>query len=130
MRAESAPAAATAPAALSAPRAALGDWQALAARVATLPAPVAEMAAAGLRKVVDFQDAPMAPTYLDRLDAVLAQDEAGRGHALCASRPPKHIANAMAYDDIIRVADLKTRPARFARIRAEMAAGRGPWCCT
>jgi indolepyruvate ferredoxin oxidoreductase, beta subunit len=29
----------------------------------------------------------------------------------------KYIANAMAYDDVIRVADEKTRAARFARIR-------------
>ena len=29
----------------------------------------------------------------------------------------------MAYDDVIRVADLKTRASRFARVRAEVAAG-------
>ena len=29
----------------------------------------------------------------------------------------KYIANAMAYDDVIRVADLKTRGRRFDRIR-------------
>jgi indolepyruvate ferredoxin oxidoreductase beta subunit len=39
----------------------------------------------------------------------------------------KYIANAMAYDDVIRVADLKTRGARFDRIRAEM--GRATGCC-
>ena len=32
----------------------------------------------------------------------------------------------MAYDDVIRVADLKTRDARFIRIRGEMAAGNNP----
>ena len=32
----------------------------------------------------------------------------------------KYIANAMAYDDVIRVADLKTRGRRFERIRGEM----------
>ena len=119
--------AASAPAAVSTPtpsgpEGALTDWQGLAARVAALPAPVAEMAVAGLRKVVDFQDASYGADYLDRLDAVLKQDAAGRGHLL-GVEAARHIANAMAYDDIIRVADLKTRPARFARIRAEMAAG-------
>ncbi len=34
----------------------------------------------------------------------------------------KYIANAMAYDDIIRVADQKTRAARAARIKGEMGA--------
>ena len=37
----------------------------------------------------------------------------------------KQIARAMAYDDVIRVADLKTRGSRFARVRTEVA-GRGP----
>jgi indolepyruvate ferredoxin oxidoreductase, beta subunit len=32
----------------------------------------------------------------------------------------------MAYDDVIGVADLKTRSARFARIQAEMKAGEDP----
>ena len=38
----------------------------------------------------------------------------------------KHLANAMAYDDVIGVADLKTRSARFARIATEMKAGDDP----
>ena len=38
----------------------------------------------------------------------------------------KHLANAMAYDDVIGVADLKIRSARFARIAAEMKAGEDP----
>ena len=38
----------------------------------------------------------------------------------------KYLANAMAYDDVIGVADLKTRSARFARISSEMNAGDAP----
>jgi len=38
----------------------------------------------------------------------------------------KYIANAMAYDDVIRVADRKTRRARFDRIRTEMGATAQP----
>ena len=38
------------------------------------------------------------------------------------SAAAKQIARAMAYDDVIRVADLKTRGSRFARVRAEVAA--------
>jgi indolepyruvate ferredoxin oxidoreductase beta subunit len=99
----------------------LSGWEALAARAAALPAPVAEMAAAGLRRVVDFQDLAYGAEYLDRLDGVVAHDDAARGHAL-SREAAKHIANAMAYDDVIRVADLKTRGDRFGRIRAEMGA--------
>src|SRR5215471_18885373 len=34
----------------------------------------------------------------------------------------KYVAVAMAYDDVIRVADLKVRGSRFARVRAEVGA--------
>jgi indolepyruvate ferredoxin oxidoreductase beta subunit len=77
------------------------------------------MALAGLRKVVDFQDLAYGADYLARLAKVLAADDAGPGWEL-SRQAAKHIANAMAYDDVIRVADEKTRGARFARIRAEM----------
>ena len=86
-----------------------------------LPGPVAEMARAGLAKVVDFQDCAYGETYLARLKEVLARDSAAQDWAL-GTAAAKYIANAMAYDDIIRVADLKTRASRFARIRAEMGA--------
>src|SRR5258705_14005480 len=35
----------------------------------------------------------------------------------------KYLAVAMAYDDVIRVADLKTRAGRFDRVRREARAG-------
>jgi indolepyruvate ferredoxin oxidoreductase beta subunit len=97
----------------------LAAWERLAARAAALPAPVRDMAVAGLRKVVDFQDPAYGAEYLDRLDTVRKCDDAAKGWVLSAEAA-KYIANAMAYDDVIRVADLKTRAARFARIRDEM----------
>ena len=96
-------------------------WQGLQDRLARLPAPVMEMAGPGLRKVVDFQDLAYGAAYLGHVEAVLVRDEAARGFVL-AREAAKYIANAMAYDDVIRVADLKTRGARFARIRGEMGA--------
>lgn len=104
------------------PDAALKKWEALVARANALPAPVAEMALPGLRKVANFQDADYGAVYLDRIETVLAQDSAEKGHEL-TREAAKYVANAMAYDDIIRVADLKTRARRFDRIRAEMGAG-------
>ncbi|MCC6009041.1 MAG: indolepyruvate oxidoreductase subunit beta family protein [Rhodobacteraceae bacterium] len=100
----------------------VAQWQPLMARVAALPDPVQEMARAGLRKVVDFQDIAYGAEYLDLLERAVAMDKAARGHEL-SREAAKYIANAMAYDDIIRVADRKTRPARLARIRAEMGVG-------
>jgi len=95
-------------------------WGALQTRIAALPAPVVAMAQAGLRKVVDFQDCDYGAAYLDHVDAVLAHD---RDDFILGAEAAKHIANAMAYDDVIKVADLKTRAARFDRIRAEMQVG-------
>lgn len=97
----------------------VAEWDRLAARVAALPDRVAELALPGLRKVVDFQDLRYGAEYLDRLTRVLVQDDAGHGWEL-SREAAKYIANAMAYDDIIRVADLKTRARRFDRIRSEM----------
>lgn len=97
------------------------DWQALLAEVAQLPAPVAEMAEPGLAKVVNYQNCAYGRAYLDRVKAVLTRDDADHGWRLSIAAA-KYIANAMAYDDIIRVADLKTRAPRFDRIRTEMNA--------
>src|SRR5690606_11743133 len=84
------------------------------------PGDAPEMAVAGLRKVVEFQDPAYGAEYLDRLEALAARDRAPFD---LTREGAKYIANAMAYDDPIRVADLKTRAARFDRIRKEMGAG-------
>ena len=99
----------------------LAEWARLEARVDALPVTVAEMALPGLRKVVGFQDLAYGAEYLGRVEAMLRLDDPARGHVL-SREAAKYIANAMAYDDVIRVADLKTRATRFDRIRAEMNA--------
>ncbi|SIS96208.1 indolepyruvate oxidoreductase subunit beta family protein [Paracoccus saliphilus] len=98
------------------------QWRELEARATALPAQVTEMALPGLRKVVEFQDLAYGREYLDRLDEVLTQDDAEHDFML-TREAAKYIANAMAYDDVIRVADLKTRSSRMTRIQAEMRAG-------
>jgi indolepyruvate ferredoxin oxidoreductase, beta subunit len=103
----------------SGPSSLVADWNRLCARAAGLPAPVVEMALAGLRKVVDFQSVVYGGVYLDRLQSVVERDDAVQGFRLSVAAA-KYIANAMAYDDVIRVADLKTRAGRFERIRGEM----------
>lgn len=97
----------------------LAQWRRLADRAAALPGPVAEYALLGLRKVVDYQDLAYGADYLVRVEAMLARDSAAKGHTL-TREAAKYIANAMCYDDVIRVADLKTRAGRFDRIRVEM----------
>ena len=94
-------------------------WHQVLDRIARLPAPVREMARLGARKVVDYQDPRYGTEYLDRLDRALACDDEGKGYELSIAAA-KYLANAMCYDDIIRVADLKTRSTRSARVRREM----------
>lgn len=94
-------------------------WAGLNERIDAYPEPVRDMARRGLRAVVDFQDVDYGAEYLDRLDDVLALDSAGNDHVL-SQEAAKYIAKAMAYDDVIRVADLKTRKSRFERINKEM----------
>ena len=104
---------------VSGPARLMSEWNRLAAKLAAMPPPVSELALPGLRKVVDFQDLRYGAAYLDRLAVVMASDDAARGWVL-SREAAKYIANAMAYDDIIRVADLKTRGRRFDRIAREM----------
>ena len=94
-------------------------WQALSARAAALPQPVREMAEPGLRKVVDFLDLAYGDEYLDRLEGIVAVHTEADGYAF-AREAAKYVANAMVYDDIIRVADLKTRSERSRRVRDEV----------
>ncbi|MCZ4282558.1 indolepyruvate oxidoreductase subunit beta family protein [Kiloniella laminariae] len=97
----------------------LQNWHLLLRRIQEFPTEVQEITTAGLHKVVDFQDLDYGQSYLDRLDRVLGKDHAHEGFRL-TREAAKYIANAMAYDDVIRVADLKTRGNRFQRVRGEM----------
>jgi indolepyruvate ferredoxin oxidoreductase, beta subunit len=85
------------------------------------PTAAQEMLRHGMRRLVDFQDVAYAHEYLDRVARLAARDNADQNHALTVEAA-KQIAVAMSYDDVIRVADLKTRASRFARVRAEVAA--------
>ncbi|WP_027165963.1 indolepyruvate oxidoreductase subunit beta family protein [Mesorhizobium sp. WSM3224] len=109
---------------VSGPETLLKGWQELAGRVAALPQPLRDMAERGLKKVVDYQDIAYGGEYLDRLDKAVALDDAERGFALSVAAA-KHLANAMCYDDMIRVADLKTRSTRDKRVRKEVSVKEG-----
>jgi indolepyruvate ferredoxin oxidoreductase, beta subunit len=88
-----------------------------------LPPPAVTMARAGLKKVVDFQDLAYGAEYLDLLGSLFAIDrEFGGAHKNYSftATAAKYLANAMTYDDVIRVADLKTRSGRRTRIENEL----------
>lgn len=101
---------------------------ALLARVRAFPAPLHKMLFAGVSRLTDFQDPGYAGEYLDRISAIYELDCNHGGDAktyALTSAAAKYVAVAMTYDDIIRVADLKTRADRFERVRHENAVGPG-----
>jgi indolepyruvate ferredoxin oxidoreductase beta subunit len=85
-------------------------------RLAGLPEPVRAIARQALPRLIDYQDARYAERYLDRLRPF------ADGDVEVAQHVARYLALWMTYEDAIRVADLKTRAARFARIRGEARA--------
>lgn len=83
--------------------------------VARYPEQLRPVIAEALARLIDYQDRAYAERYLARLDPIIAAER--EPYALSAL-VAKHLAVWMTYEDAIRVADLKTRAARFRRIRA------------
>ncbi len=93
-------------------------------QLADLPAVVQDIARLGMDRVIDFQDHSYGTLYLERLrrlNSSAAQLGADATHAI--GEAARRLALWMAYEDVPRVADLKTRPERFARIRQEAELG-------
>jgi indolepyruvate ferredoxin oxidoreductase beta subunit len=73
----------------------------------------------GRERLLDYQGPRYAELYDERLKPFRGGDER------LAADVARHLALWMAYEDIIRVADLKTRASRFARVRKEVGAKDG-----
>lgn len=86
--------------------------------VADLPDPLRAIVGHGLARLVDYQDAGYARLYLDRLRPIIALDH--DSDCRLSRAVARKLAAWMAFEDVIRVAQLKTRPGRLARIRAEV----------
>ena len=92
--------------------------------LAALPVETHDIVGLGYARMLDYQDARYAASYLQRLgrvvDAERAADPAGaRGWAV-TRETARYLALWMAFDDIVRVADLKCRASRRARVRREV----------
>jgi indolepyruvate ferredoxin oxidoreductase beta subunit len=113
---------ADAPVASAAMQPAQAGTQALAA----FPLPVREMMALGHARLIDYQGPDYAALYVQRLTRVLAAERAAdpsaaQGFAL-TTEMARWLALWMAFDDIVRVADLKSRESRWRRVRNEVRA--------
>ena len=79
----------------------------------------------GAMRCTDFQDAAYATLYLDRLEPIakLDRDQGGAaGGYKLTNETGRFMALWMCYEDVIRVADLKSRKSRFERVRNEVMA--------
>jgi indolepyruvate ferredoxin oxidoreductase beta subunit len=72
-----------------------------------------------MKRLRDYQGERYAKLYESRMQPFLGGDER------LAAEVARHLALWMAYEDIIRVADLKTRASRFQRVRKEVGAKEG-----
>jgi indolepyruvate ferredoxin oxidoreductase beta subunit len=84
-----------------------------------------ELAAA---RLADYQDEAYAALFLDRVRGVLAVDREAGGEAdgfALTRETARLLALWMSYEDVIRVADLKSRPSRLERVRREVGARPG-----
>jgi len=84
--------------------------------LSSMPPAVREVVEHAMPRLIDYQDIDYARRYLARLRPLV-------DHEAVAAIVARHLATWMTYEDAIRVAQAKTRAARFARIRAETRAG-------
>ncbi|ROR32500.1 indolepyruvate oxidoreductase subunit beta family protein [Inmirania thermothiophila] len=96
--------------------------------LAAFPEPLRPLLGHALARLVDYQDRAWAARYLERLRPVVEAERAAGGEAQgwpVSRETARRLAAWMSHEDVIRVAQLKTRPGRLARIRAETGAGDG-----
>jgi indolepyruvate ferredoxin oxidoreductase beta subunit len=95
--------------------------EAFAGEIAGFPAILQPIAGHAAARLVDYQDAAYARLYLQRLQRLLAVD--AETDLPLTRAVARRLAAWMAFEDVIRVAQLKTRPGRLARIRSEVGVG-------
>lgn len=101
--------------------------RALPAEAQDLPASALAMVRLGHERLVEYQDAAYAAQYLQRLQrlhaAELQADPSGEHLGAIVREMARWLALWMAFDDVVRVADLKSRRSRTTRVQQEVKAG-------
>ncbi|HEX7441167.1 MAG TPA: indolepyruvate oxidoreductase subunit beta family protein [Caldimonas sp.] len=88
---------------------------------ASFPATARTMLREGVRRLIDYQDLAYAELFLDRMASIAGGPRDADDRLL--NETARHLALWMSYEDTIRVAALKTRGARFERVRDEVRVG-------
>ena len=84
-----------------------------------LPEAARTFATEGVRRLAAYQDVAYARLYLDRLAPIQAADVRANADGRLLAETARHLAVRMSYEDVIRVAQTKIDPERFARIKAQ-----------
>ncbi len=111
------------------PRRRAPGFLALAAEIErAYPPHLARTLAEAAFRLADYQDAVYARTFVEWVGEVAAFDRAPGARPIAEGGDwrltdtfARHLATWMAYEDAVRVADLKTRPERFRRIEQELS---------
>jgi indolepyruvate ferredoxin oxidoreductase beta subunit len=85
----------------------------------TFPPATHDVLMAGIQRLADYQDERYAAEYLTRLEPIRDVDA---GDGVLLNETARYLALWMSYEDAIRVADLKIRRARLARVKEESRA--------
>ena len=93
------------------------------AALADLAPAARELVQLGYTRVCEYQDPAYGQRYLDRVQVVFRLDR-DPAHALTAAHA-RWLALWMAFDDVVRVAELKSRASRWERLRQESGAREG-----
>ena len=88
-----------------------------------MPKPARDIVVEGLRRLAAYQDLRYAQLYLDRLAPIRDADLRTAAGGRLLREVARQLALRMSFEDVIRVAQAKTDPARLGRIRAALGIG-------
>jgi indolepyruvate ferredoxin oxidoreductase, alpha subunit len=88
--------------------------------IARMPDAARAIVSEGVRRLTSYQDAAYARLYLERLKPIRDADAKAQADGKLLAATARHLAVRMSYEDVIRVAQAKTDPARIRRIIDEM----------
>ncbi|MEM7250749.1 MAG: indolepyruvate oxidoreductase subunit beta family protein [Pseudomonadota bacterium] len=90
------------------------------------PAAVKPVVDVGVSRASEYQDKAYADLFVDRVRRIYAaESESAPSHFSITIEAARHLALWMTYEDIIRVADLKSRKERLDEVRRDVRASDG-----
>lgn len=117
------PEAATAPTEKETKRHATAAPESLETRIAAgFPSLSHDVLLEGVRRLTDYQDDAYGVAYLERMTAIWTLEQAAGGDGTLTREVGRQLALRMSHEDVIRVAQLKSAPERYERVRGEVRA--------